>query len=174
MNTKKKINRTKKKRHKKGKTEPRIMIQARLKHVFQTIRSTSCALIHSGSPAPRPPMCDPQPLCRPLRPLCAPASTCFNIPVATIVCSLLLFFSCDRHFPRPYSHSFSFSNSTGANQNADSDNTGQLLCRFDQTHQSYRSVSNQASWLLSIRSWVWPRSGSGSVWWPRSGRVSAW
>jgi len=39
---------------------------------------------------------------------------------------------------------------------------------------SYRSVSNQASWLLSIRSWVWPRSGSGSVWWPRSGRVSAW
>lgn len=45
---------------------------------------------------------------------------------------------------------------------------------FCLSYQSYRSVSNQASWLLSIRSWVWPRSGNGSVWWPRSGRVSVW
>lgn len=45
---------------------------------------------------------------------------------------------------------------------------------LSQSYQSYRSVSNQASWLLSIRSWVWPRSGNGSVWWPRSGRVSVW
>lgn len=99
---------------------------------------------------------------------------------------------------------FSFTNSPGANHYADSDNIGRSQCRFNpthleegketgnisllaqlrrreekrkplaETHHSYRSVSNQASWLLSIRSWVWPRSGSGSVWWPRSGRVSAW
>jgi len=97
-----------------------------------------------------------------------PASTCFNIPMATI----FYIFLCGT-FQDLLSLSLPLT-TLQANHNAASDNTGQSQWRFYPNTTIYRSVSNQASWLLSIRSWLWPRSGNGSVWWPRSGRVSAW
>lgn len=137
---------------------------------FQLLRSTSCAHIHIGNLLQDLHCVIPH-LSLILSPpfLFPPGSTCLNIPVATI----FFVFLCQALSKTPYSSLYlqqlyrpiiMLLQTIQANHNAGS----------IRIQQSYRSVSNQASWLLSIRSWVWPRSGSGSVWWPRSGRVSAW
>lgn len=163
---------------------------------FKLLRSTSCALIHLGNllqdlhcvilhiwyfkPPPH-----------------THTSTCFNIPVATIffvfLCQALSKTPCSSlYLQQLFRPIIMLIQTIQANHNAGSiriqlqpEKNNQSIhvlllvlqyCLYcgSMTYQSYRSVSNQASWLLSIRSWVWPRSGNGSVWWPKSGRVSVW
>lgn len=148
-----------------------IRIQARLKHMcFKLLRSNSCALIHIGNLLQDLHCVIPR-LTVSLTPSFPPPPgfdllkhSCGN-HLFVFLCQALsrtpLFLSLPSTLFRSI---IMLLQTIQANHNAGS----------IRIQQSYRSVSNQASWLLSIRSWVWPRSGNGSVWWPRSGRVSAW
>lgn len=93
-----------------------------------------------------------------LKPLALLLPLALTFPLAAVVCSLRFFFSfsCVRHFPRP-PLLFSF-NSTGANHNADSDNIGQSLCRFNQTHLLRRGQGDSDQIRLLV---YWRRRKEG-------------